>query len=438
MNQDIIKGKWKQVTGQAKVQWNKLTDDEIQEERVANPMEKFLGYKFRQNMQDLMDELNSCECNFVRCIKPNEVKKADFWVPELALNQIRYLGILDSIKVRRDSLPIRKKYMDFYGKYQDLDDISDERNTPFLKLQSGNPDWKKMAMNAVKSCFKDAKGEDILYGTSRVFMSVYFVNKLEEVLEAKQKVKRDAVDKIANAFKIFNTADKWERYRKTSVKVVILGKNLFETWNSKVEYIRFKKIILSIRQMQLNFRQTKYKRQIRELKQSALVIARSYRMFKIREVLFGAKKVINVIARCAKRIMLRAFMAKMRINKRAINDVFELAWLNIEEKMKVESCLTIQRIIRGHIDRLKAASEVAQLEIIKAEVKKNKAATTIQKISKGFIVRTRLDRLNRAAGFIQGYTRMLWLSKYFQEMKTASRKIQVGIIYRRKQLENIF
>jgi myosin heavy subunit len=417
---------------------NKLTDDEVMEEKVANPMEKFLGYKFRQNMQDLMNELNSCECNFVRCIKPNEAKKADFWVPDLALKQIRYLGVLDSIKVRRDSLPIRKNFQEFYGKYQDLDDISDDRNTPFLKLQSKNPDWKKMSQNAVKSAVKDAKSDDILYGNSRVFMSVYFVNKLEEILEAKQRVKREAVDKIANAFKVFNAADKWERYRKTSVKVVILGKNLFETWNSKVEYIRFKKIIMSIKQMQLNFRQTKYKRHIRELKQSALVIARSYRMFKIREVLFGAKKVINVIGRCVKKIMLRAFMAKLRINKRVTNDVFELAWLQIEEKMKIGASLTVQRIFRGHHDRLKAASEVAKLEIIKAEVKKNRAATTIQKISKGFIVRTRLDRLNRAAGFIQGYTRMLWLSKYFQEMKIASRKIQVKFYKHRKQLENTY
>lgn len=29
MNQDIIKGKWKQLAGQAKVQWNKLTDDDL-------------------------------------------------------------------------------------------------------------------------------------------------------------------------------------------------------------------------------------------------------------------------------------------------------------------------------------------------------------------------------------------------------------------------
>jgi len=29
MNADIIKGQWKQVTGRAKVTWNKLTDDDL-------------------------------------------------------------------------------------------------------------------------------------------------------------------------------------------------------------------------------------------------------------------------------------------------------------------------------------------------------------------------------------------------------------------------
>lgn len=29
MNTDIIKGKWKQLAGQTKAQWNKLTDDDL-------------------------------------------------------------------------------------------------------------------------------------------------------------------------------------------------------------------------------------------------------------------------------------------------------------------------------------------------------------------------------------------------------------------------
>jgi uncharacterized protein YjbJ (UPF0337 family) len=29
MNEDIIKGKWKQITGRMKTQWGKLTDDDL-------------------------------------------------------------------------------------------------------------------------------------------------------------------------------------------------------------------------------------------------------------------------------------------------------------------------------------------------------------------------------------------------------------------------
>ncbi len=29
MNEDIIKGKWKQITGRLKTQWGKLTDDDL-------------------------------------------------------------------------------------------------------------------------------------------------------------------------------------------------------------------------------------------------------------------------------------------------------------------------------------------------------------------------------------------------------------------------
>ncbi|HSX62391.1 MAG TPA: CsbD family protein [Tahibacter sp.] len=45
MNQDIIKGKWKQVAGQAKVQWNKLTDDDL---GVADGHREYLVGKLQE------------------------------------------------------------------------------------------------------------------------------------------------------------------------------------------------------------------------------------------------------------------------------------------------------------------------------------------------------------------------------------------------------
>jgi uncharacterized protein YjbJ (UPF0337 family) len=41
MNEDILKGKWKQLTGEVKRQWGKLTDDDIQQ--VEGDSEKLAG-----------------------------------------------------------------------------------------------------------------------------------------------------------------------------------------------------------------------------------------------------------------------------------------------------------------------------------------------------------------------------------------------------------
>jgi myosin heavy subunit len=46
---------------------------------------KFLGAKFRAQMTDLMTELQKCDCHFIRCVKPNETKRAWMLVPSLVL-----------------------------------------------------------------------------------------------------------------------------------------------------------------------------------------------------------------------------------------------------------------------------------------------------------------------------------------------------------------
>jgi uncharacterized protein YjbJ (UPF0337 family) len=41
MNEDVLKGKWKQLKGEAKSQWGKLTDDDL--DQAAGDAEKLIG-----------------------------------------------------------------------------------------------------------------------------------------------------------------------------------------------------------------------------------------------------------------------------------------------------------------------------------------------------------------------------------------------------------
>jgi uncharacterized protein YjbJ (UPF0337 family) len=59
MNNNIFQGKWKQMRGQAKVWWGKLTDDDL--EKVDGNLDKLTGLlqeKYGYTQQQAEDEIN--------------------------------------------------------------------------------------------------------------------------------------------------------------------------------------------------------------------------------------------------------------------------------------------------------------------------------------------------------------------------------------------
>lgn len=97
-------------------------DGETANQKKTSSGSKFLSFKFRSQMKSLMSELESCDCHFIRCLKPNDQKKQNFWMGNLVLQQVKYLGVADSIKVRKDSYPVRRAYRIFYERYDALDE----------------------------------------------------------------------------------------------------------------------------------------------------------------------------------------------------------------------------------------------------------------------------------------------------------------------------
>ena len=57
MNNNILEGKWKQVRGQAKAWWGKITDDDL--EKVGGQYDKLIGLlqvKYGYTQQQAIDE----------------------------------------------------------------------------------------------------------------------------------------------------------------------------------------------------------------------------------------------------------------------------------------------------------------------------------------------------------------------------------------------
>jgi myosin-1 len=51
--------------------------------------------------------------HYIRCIKPNDMKSAGLYDDRLCLHQIKYLGLLENIRIRRAGYAYRQTFQNF-------------------------------------------------------------------------------------------------------------------------------------------------------------------------------------------------------------------------------------------------------------------------------------------------------------------------------------
>uniref|UniRef100_A0A671WSY0 Myosin X n=1 Tax=Sparus aurata TaxID=8175 RepID=A0A671WSY0_SPAAU len=69
--------------------------------------------QFKASLHSLMATLSTADPYFIRCIKPNKHKMPDQFDQTLVLNQLRYSGMLETVKIRRTGFPVRRPFQDF-------------------------------------------------------------------------------------------------------------------------------------------------------------------------------------------------------------------------------------------------------------------------------------------------------------------------------------
>ena len=80
-----------------------------------------LGFKFKGSLNDLMTRLNATAPHFVRCMKPNHLKKGGVFESDTMLDQLRNAGLLEVCRIRQIGFPMRKSFEDFLFRYRCLD-----------------------------------------------------------------------------------------------------------------------------------------------------------------------------------------------------------------------------------------------------------------------------------------------------------------------------
>lgn len=91
-----------------------------------------LGSLFKNSLIELMKTINSTNVHYIRCIKPNEQKKAWEFDSLMVLSQLRACGVLETIRISCAGFPSRWTYVEFADRYHILV-TSDE----WIKVMSG-------------------------------------------------------------------------------------------------------------------------------------------------------------------------------------------------------------------------------------------------------------------------------------------------------------
>ncbi|KAE8665603.1 Myosin-10 [Hibiscus syriacus] len=76
-----------------------------------------IGSAFKQQLQSLLETLNSTEPHYVRCVKPNNVLKPAIFENNNVLQQLRCGGVMEAIRISCAGFPSRKQFHEFTERF---------------------------------------------------------------------------------------------------------------------------------------------------------------------------------------------------------------------------------------------------------------------------------------------------------------------------------
>uniref|UniRef100_A0A4W6BP90 Myosin Ic, paralog b n=1 Tax=Lates calcarifer TaxID=8187 RepID=A0A4W6BP90_LATCA len=115
--------------------------------------------QFKASLAKLMEILMSKEPSYVRCIKPNDSKQAGRFDEVLIRHQVKYLGLMENLRVRRAGFAYRRRYEVFLQRYKSL-------------CPDTWPNWQGKLADGVATLVKHLgyKPEEYKLGRSKIFI----------------------------------------------------------------------------------------------------------------------------------------------------------------------------------------------------------------------------------------------------------------------------
>eukprot|EP00658_Telonema_sp_P-2_P016705 TRINITY_DN16478_c0_g1_i5.p1 TRINITY_DN16478_c0_g1~~TRINITY_DN16478_c0_g1_i5.p1 ORF type:complete len:1416 (+),score=374.56 TRINITY_DN16478_c0_g1_i5:252-4499(+) len=176
------------------------------------------------NLKDHLDKDN--RCTFVRCIKSNTFKAPMIFQGYLVLNQLRYTGMMDALRIRKLGWPFRMPqnadhgvydWMDRYGRLYPLKtgDSTPKEFVEWLKDEGGTHDTQQMYQQSL-ALEENQDYPLVMVGKTLVFMKDHITLKMDAAVD---KILEESCLIVQSAFRMAVHQDAYSLQRKCAAQL---------------------------------------------------------------------------------------------------------------------------------------------------------------------------------------------------------------------------
>ncbi|KAK1883241.1 Unconventional myosin-Ic [Dissostichus eleginoides] len=203
-NNDLLNRNLKEVMCQSDNQI--LSHCFRKEEAIDQKRPEMAATQFKNSLTKLMEILMSKEPSYVRCIKPNDAKQPGRFDEVLVRHQVKYLGLMENLRVRRAGFAYRRRFEAFLQRYKPL-------------CPETWPNWHGRLSDGVSTLVNHLgyKAEEYKLGRSKIF--IRFPKTLfntEDALEAK---KPDIALTLQTSWRGYRERAKYQRIRRAVIVI---------------------------------------------------------------------------------------------------------------------------------------------------------------------------------------------------------------------------
>ncbi|XP_071961883.1 myosin-IIIb-like isoform X2 [Antedon mediterranea] len=159
----ISRSQGKKLKKQMKEGLGKAKDDKKRKQLASS------GLHFRESLTDLMQKMLGAEPQFVRCVKPNVYSQPNTFEPQLVVRQLRYTGVLETTRIRREGYPTRLIFAEFLRRYK------------FIAYNASKD--IKITSSACRKLLEVAGLEGYEIGKTKVFLKYWHTEQLDSILD---------------------------------------------------------------------------------------------------------------------------------------------------------------------------------------------------------------------------------------------------------------